>query len=413
MMRRAAGTQLLDKWASLWAAVTYALLAVALGIAIADGNLTWAAKASAAGISAAWGCWYWVFAFRSQYWHERITIQFVSFVSSVIAAAALSWIHPSFVLMLFGYYGISFGALPVKWAIPIVMLVSLALASRFVNITDGWLAPRNVFYLFGFLAAGFFDIVMGLFVAAIARQSRERQQMIDELEETHGELTRAERQAGVLEERQRLAGEIHDTLAQGFTSVILHLEAAEQNLVSNPAQARQHLSRALQAARENLTEARSVIWALRPEVLEAEPFDAAVRRLAGKWGAATGIRAETTVTGKIYPLPAPAEVALLRAAQEALANVLKHAQARKVSLTLSYMEDEVIMDIQDDGRGFDAARAANPPGESPLHGYGLSTMRRRVEELGGALAVESALGEGTTIAIRIPLHCPSKGEGSS
>ncbi len=102
------------------------------------------------------------------------------------------------------------------------------------------------------------------------------------------------------------------------------------------------------------------------------------------------------VTGEPAPLHPEAEVTLLRAAQEALTNVRKHAQARQVSITLSYMGDQVALDVQDDGVGFAAS--------APAEGFGLAAMRQRAEQLGGTVVVESALGQGTTVAVTLPLH---------
>jgi len=392
-----------EKWGTVWGVVTYSMLFVALGVSLAFGGLAWPRRVAAAGLSVLWGTWYWAFAMRGRLWQNRVPLLFASFVVSIAAAAALAMIHPVFVMLLFGYYGIAFGVLPVPWAIPSVALVSIALATHFMDFSDGMATQKNLAYAFGFLAVGFFDILLGLFIASIIRQNRERQGLIDELEAARGELARAEREAGMLEERQRLAGEIHDTLAQGFTSIILHLESAGLAFDSDLPRARTHVERALKASRENLEEARRVLWALKPDVLERETLGAALERTVRKWGDAAGVRTEVTVTGGVRPLPAEAEIALLRTAQEALANVRKHAHARRVSVTLSFMDDEVIMDVQDDGRGFAAARATRHRDGRLGDGYGFPSMRKRVESLGGRLDVESAPGEGTTLMVAVPL----------
>ncbi|MCS6843951.1 MAG: sensor histidine kinase [Caldilineales bacterium] len=130
--------------------------------------------------------------------------------------------------------------------------------------------------------------------------------------------------------------------------------------------------------------------------LEGASLPEALRRVAARWAQETGIPAVVAVTGEPVPLHPEAEVTLLRAVQEALANVCKHAQARRVSVTLSYMEDQVTLDVQDDGVGFDPSAATE--------GFGLAAMRQRVEQLGGSVAVESAPGHGTTVAVMLPLH---------
>jgi signal transduction histidine kinase len=399
----------LEKWGIVWGAVTYSLLAISLGVSLADGTLAWPLKATVAGLSIFWGAWYWAFVVRSRRWIGRVPVLFASFVVSIAASATLARIHPVFTMLLFGYYGITFGVLPVRWAIPSIVLASLALAVRFVDPGIGIFTTRNLLYVLGCLATGFLDILLGLFIASILHQYRERSRMIDELEAARGELVRAEREAGALEERHRLAGEIHDTMAQGFTSIILHLESAELAFDADLSKARMHVERALKASRENLDEARRVLWALKPDILEREPLGAAIERTVRKWGDAAGVRTEAAVTGSARPLPSEAETALLRTVQEALANVRKHARASRVSVTLSFMEDEVIVDVQDDGRGFAAARVPSTRDWPRSGGYGLPAMRRRVENLGGSLTVESAPGEGTTLMVSLPLLSEPKG----
>ena len=397
------------KWYTVWAAVTFSMLAVSFGVSMVDRSLAWSLKGVVAGLSVLWGVWYWAFVVRSRLWRNRVPILFTSFAVSIAAVATLARIHPVFVMLLFGYYGITFGVLTARWAVPSVVLVSLALAVHFMDFRSGILTPGNLLFLAGFLATGFFAILLGLFIGSIARQNRERQHMIDELESTRSELARAEREAGMLEERQRLAGEIHDTLAQGFTSIILYLESAGIAFETDLPIARMHVERALKASRDNLAEARRVLWALKPAILEREHLGAALERAVRKWADATGVPTEVAVTGNARFLPADVELALLRTVQEALENVRKHADARRVSVTLSFVDDEVIIDVQDDGRGFAATRPQENRDGELLDGYGLVSMRRRVQNLGGRLIVESAPGEGTTLMVSIPLQSPAQG----
>ena len=389
-------------WGRIWNAITYAMLAVSIVVCVADVDVSWQLKVAAAGLSGLWGLWYWLFVIRSRFLKRRLPVQVFSFMLSILVAAAMSRINPVFVVLLFAYFGISFRVLPAKWAIPNVVLASTALAVRYMSFGDGWFSINNLLFLLGFLTMAFIASILGLFVGSITRQSHERQRMIKELESAQSELAKAEREAGVLEERQRLAGEIHDTLAQGFTSIILQLETAELALNSNPDEARQHLEKALKAARDSLGEARSALWALRPEILEREAIGAALGRTARNWEEFTGIRAHVKISDEKEQLPTEVEIALLRAAQEALANVHKHARASLVTLTLSYMGDVVILDVQDDGKGLAAAGAAEQDGLIS-EGYGLPAMRERVEHLGGRISVESSLGEGTTLVVEIPL----------
>jgi signal transduction histidine kinase len=217
------------------------------------------------------------------------------------------------------------------------------------------------------------------------------------LETTRRELEDASKQAGVLQERQRLAREIHDTLAQGFTSVVVHLEAAESSLPRSNPQSLYHLDQARASAREGLSEARRLVWALRPEILEGISLPEALQRLLQRWKGESGIQAGFTLTGDPASLHPEIELSLLRVSQEALANIRKHARANKVVLTLSYLDDMVLLDVQDNGVGLKA-------GSEGLGGFGLHSMRERVEALGGSFTLESEAGEGTTLAVGLPLN---------
>ena len=157
-----------------------------------------------------------------------------------------------------------------------------------------------------------------------------------------------------------------------------------------------HIAQALRSARDNLAESRQVVWALRPRPLTERSLPEALEELAGRLAEETGLRADTTVTGTERPLGAEAETTLLRIAQEALANVRKHATAAQVTVTLSFLDDVVLLDVADDGAGFDTGAAAG------VGGLGLRAMRERITRLGGGLTVESTPGEGTTIAAELP-----------
>lgn len=211
------------------------------------------------------------------------------------------------------------------------------------------------------------------------------------------------RQAAVLRERQRMAHEIHDTLAQGFTSIIMTVEAAEANLPAAQApEARRYLEGVRRTARENLAESRRLVWALRPEALEDASLPEALERLAASWSEESGVACGVAVTVAPLPLPAATEAILLRTAQEALSNVRKHAAAKRAALTLSFVGDVVLLDAQDDGAGFDPG-ALNDGAPRPESGFGLGAMRERIEGAGGTLTVESAAGEGTTLTASLPM----------
>jgi signal transduction histidine kinase len=220
-------------------------------------------------------------------------------------------------------------------------------------------------------------------------------------------------QAGVSSERQRLAQEIHDTLAGAFTSIVMKLEAAEESLDSDRSSVRRFLDQARGIARESLAEARRLMWALRPESLERSSLSEALAKLAERWSEECGVDASATVTGTPHPLTPDIEVTLMRVAQEALTNCRKYAQARQVTLTLSYMNNLVALNVQDDGVGFDPAEPHPDFSDQSTGGFGIMGMRERVEQLRGTLLVESAFGEGTTLMVAIPVAQDKRSIGST
>lgn len=239
-----------------------------------------------------------------------------------------------------------------------------------------------------------FSVAFGIWITRIIAQSVERAELIQRLQAAQAELAVVSRQAGTLAERERLAREIHDTLAQGLTSIVMLLQAADAEIGSNTADARRHLALAIQTAREGLAEARAMVAALTPAHLAAAPLHEALRRLTDGIGAELGIAASCEVEGPVRPLPVTTEVALLRAAQEALANVRKHAAAGSVRVVLSYREQAVQLDITDDGAGFDPDRV--------IGGYGLRGMRDRISQAGGSFAVLARPGAGTALSVEVP-----------
>ncbi|MEV4760550.1 sensor histidine kinase [Micromonospora sp. NPDC049559] len=210
-------------------------------------------------------------------------------------------------------------------------------------------------------------------------------------------LVEQARTAGVLDERARMAREIHDTLAQGLTGIVTQLHAAE-HAADDPAAWRRHHAAATALARESLTEARRSVNELRPEPLETGRLADAIAEVAAVWSARHGVAAQVTVTGVARTMPVEAEVALLRTAQEALANVAKHAAtASRVGLTLSYLDQQVALDVRDDGPGFDPNTQHRRDG-----GFGLVAMRQRIEALSGTLQVESEPGCGAGVSACLP-----------
>ena len=231
--------------------------------------------------------------------------------------------------------------------------------------------------------------------AELAEANRRQEDMIAENAGLQAQLLTQAREAGVLEERQRMAREIHDTLAQGLTGIITQLEAAQRT--GREAERERRIGNATQLARDSLTEARRSVQALRPQALEGARLPEALAEQTARWSATSGVSAEVTTTGQARPLHPEVEVTLLRVAQEALANVAKHAGASHAGVTLSYMEDVVTLDVRDDGAGLRGTKSASVTG-----GFGLTAMRQRVSRLAGQLEIESEPGAGTAVSASVP-----------
>ncbi|MEU8462679.1 sensor histidine kinase [Streptomyces sp. NPDC029003] len=230
------------------------------------------------------------------------------------------------------------------------------------------------------------------------RQAQEQRALIDDLIRTRRELAATERREGTLAERQRLSMEIHDTLAQHLSSQQMLLQAADRTWESEPDTARAHVRTATGIAARGLAEARRLVHDLAPPELEnGAGLPDALRAL----DAGPDIEVRFHLEGAPAPLPDRAESALLRIAQGALANVREHSGARTAALTLSFLGDQVVLDVADDGDGFTESRTA--PG-APERGHGLPAMRARVRQLGGTLTIESTPGEGTVLSAAIPLE---------
>jgi len=224
------------------------------------------------------------------------------------------------------------------------------------------------------------------------------------------QLERMDRQGrhnAILQERNRLAREIHDTLAQGFTSIVIHLQLAEAAMRLKPEKALPAILKARDVARDSLAEARRSVWALRPNALQGSGIADGLRRLCDSMAGSEDapVRPRVVLEGEARPLPAETEGHLLRLGQEAINNALKYAAARDICVTVTFEAGHVRLCVRDDGRGFD--KGDKPRGS----GFGHQSMRERVAALGGELHIESAPGAGTTVRVSIP--APSTGPSPS
>ncbi|GAA2060541.1 sensor histidine kinase [Streptomyces albiaxialis] len=235
--------------------------------------------------------------------------------------------------------------------------------------------------------------LIGLWVLAVIAQSEERARLIVELEQAQAELAAAHQRQGAADERERLARDIHDTLAQGFASIVVLAEAARSGLDAEPARSAQQLHSIEQTARENLAEARELVASGHAAAPSRGSAAEPLRRTLDRFAEDTGL--EVTAELADVVCDQPTRIALLRCAQESLANVRKHAGASAVGVVLSEQGAVVELEITDDGTGFAVADAEE-------RGFGLRGMRRRLTELGGDLKITSSLGNGTRVLAMVP-----------
>ncbi|MGJ6962753.1 sensor histidine kinase [Streptosporangium sp. G11] len=353
------------------------------------------------------GAWHWFMVTSHPTWIERPVAMAVYFVVMLAAIGTLIGIDPLFTVTGVGAFIQAFTVLPGWWAYAGVAATAGVLVA--VPPRPGRTPGET---LYAFLVAVLIASAIGLLTRTVSDQNDQRKAMIVQLRETgtklaalaeenanlQARLLTSAREAGVLGERQRMAREIHDTIAQGLTGILTQLEAADDTLGDVPA-TRSRLNTVRALARESLNEARRSVQGLRPAPLDEAQLATALHDVAARWSRTTGKPVFVSVTGAPRPLHAEVETTLLRAAQEALANVGKHAaSATRVGLTLSYMEDVVVLDVRDDGCGFTLG-ATN---SSNASGFGLIAMRQRVTRLAGEFVIETAPGQGTGISATVP-----------
>jgi signal transduction histidine kinase len=429
------------------AALPYIMLvaASALEIVLSAGLRGTLITLGVAALTAAWLLW--GFTLHPT-WRERPGRMGLIFTGLIILMAVLVVRAPIYGFFTFTGYFFTFWLPYGRWRIIGVVSVAILTATS----QDGGLpklAPVPIALYAGFILVNV-AVAGGIiwFSYVGAEQNDRRRQAVTDLSEAnrkleatlaenaglHEQLLTQAREAGVYDERQRMAREIHDTLAQSLTGIVTQLQAADQ--VGQDAERRRHLDAALQLAREGISEARRSVNALRPEPLQAGRIEEALTVVTERWSGLHGIHAIVTTTGSATPMSPEAELTLLRTAQEALANAAKHAGATRVGLTLSYIGDQVTLDIRDDGVGFAPASgtggadvsgrpvsgtpvSGSPPNGSPVSGgpadgdsvsssqlsggFGLTAMRQRVEGLAGTLEIESEPGIGTTISASLPV----------
>lgn len=309
----------------------------------------------------------------------------------IVGTAATMLITPAGFTLLFGVYPQLF-AVPRRRSAQVALAVAMSVVAGVISAgQNGWTATAIWVSVAVFGGSAVFASAMGLWISQVMDKSARRAELIGELQRTRDALAAANREAGVQAERERMSAEIHDTLAQGFTSIVTLLQAAEVALPADAEEARRLVGLAQRSARTNLAEARALIAELAPPDLQASSLAESIRRVVQVAAAEAGLQATFESTGTSTRSPGD-DVVLLRAAQEAIANVKRHAGASRVDVRLD-LDGPARLTVVDDGQGFDPTSVA---------GFGLAGMRHRLEQVGGTVEVASAPGAGTRIEVSVP-----------
>jgi signal transduction histidine kinase len=362
-------------------------------------------------VAAAWITLY----LRVPAFHGERTVPSLIYYFGFLAIAAVMMLHHPmfFPVMIVGFFHVHMFS---SWQLTLlgVGLTSFLLNALVIDRSDVAARPTAdeiagfvVIVVVQTLAIGG-GVIFSRRAADVSEERRravaELQAALEENEGLHTQLMIQAREAGVLDERQRLAREIHDTLAQGLTGIITQLEAATRARDDGEGQ-RRRIDTAMRLARESLADARRSVQALGPEPLDEARLPEALAQVGKRWSVTNGLAAEVTTTGTSRPLHPTIEVTLLRVAQEALANVAKHARASRAAVTLSYTDKVVLLDVRDDGVGF-TPRPGTNDGWGSDGGFGLTAMRQRIDEVAGTLVIESEAGAGTSISASVPVAPP-------
>ena len=372
-------------------------LAVITG-AMFDSSLSTERTMIVVSIVIAMALWFWLYG----QWHiiTSDAQAIIYLLGNVIGISICIRMWDSSAMLLFAMYWFGFAYLYTTYAIVHAFVLTIATQWAFGTVgsnigfnMDTLVAIGLLIILLGFSA------MMARYIEAFQMESERNKALVEELKRTQQSLIEREREAGIEQERRRMAGEIHDTIAQHFASIITNLRAANELKSNDPAISRQHVTHAFSAAQKGLSDSRSMLSTMQPDVLLGRSLTDVLRSIVEEWEITAVANAVFETEGSASQLTRAQESVLVRALQESLRNAGKHARANRVDVTLTWLEDEVLMDISDDGVGF------NPESiNAGANGYrmGLSTMESRVESAGGTFALESSPGEGTSIAIAFP-----------
>jgi signal transduction histidine kinase len=376
--------------------VPFAALAVSTVLVILADTRSWAFGSGTLGLAAVTAIWMLGLTTLRPAWTKQAHLMFIYYAGLLVLSGVLLLRSPGFGFFAWtGYVQVSY--LPGRWQwaglAATALLVSSTYVGGFQHIDASTLPIYLVFVAASIALAGtfmFFGAKQRATLDELAEANAMLEATLEENAGLHAQLLTQAREAGILDERQRMAREIHDTLAQGFTGIVAQLEAARQN----PEKWRRYTDQAQALARDNLSDARRSVQALRPSHLDDALLPDAIARMGERWSQTSGVPICVETAGEPKPMIADVEVALFRVAQEALTNVARHARASQVGLTLSYLDDVVLLDVRDDGVGFETGVDSG--------GFGMASMRQRLLRVAGSLVVESRPGEGTAINASVP-----------
>lgn len=322
-------------------------------------------------------------------------VLFLGWAALVAVSTELSWVA-------FALFFLALHLLPRWFALAAVVAGTLVVIVAQLHQPDTATVPSILGPSMGAIVA----VGISWIYSALRQESEQRRLLNtklvaaqEDLVATNDALSGAQRESGVLAERARLARDVHDTVAQGFSSILL-LSRAGLAGRRDPEQLVEVLRQIEESAATGLDDARTVVHALTPSDLERSPLSAALQRLVDRQGG--DLDAQLVIDGEERPLPTAIEAALLRIAQGALSNVRQHAGATRVVIALGF-GDVLTLDITDDGVGFDATMPIVP---SAAGGFGLRAIRERARDAGGHASVESAPGEGTSVHVEVPAEGP-------
>lgn len=399
------------RWQLAWELLPYLLIGFSFLLTILTAELP-ASELLLVGLLVAvllgWQVWF--ITLHPQWPERRLLPMALYFAGLLTLALVLSSRAEAFSILVFGCFPMAFVALLGRWAYLGIGLTCLGLL-----IAIGGTRP-DADLTVQLAGVGVLAAAIGWAIRRVETETVQRRQAHAELEERNDQLRQANREkeelqedlvaaareAGVAAERARLARDFHDTLAQSLAGIGSQLETADE-LIAAEHPARPRVRTALELSRSSLAEARRSVNALRPGPLEADDLLGALRSAVIGWQEHTAVPCRLTVIGTPVPVDLDRQTAMLRIVQEGLTNVARHAEATQATVTVSYLDDQMMIDIFDDGAGFEPTAPAPPGAEG---GYGLSAARERLDEVGGWLSVESAPGAGTTLTATVPVTDP-------